>query len=343
MSADIKSAEQTDYRRVHDEAIVIDATCPLLNDFEYIDWWIEGGTTAAAPSVGGGQRAGATLKNLARWIRKTQEDSRLQLVKKASDIESAKENGKLGIIFHFQGTTPIEDDLNLVDAYKQLGVGMIQLAYNVKNPVGDGCEERTDSGLSHFGLKLIQRLNEAKIIVDCTHTGYQTTMDAIEASTAPVVFSHSNVKALQPSARNITDDQIKAAAATGGLIGMVGFPSFVSNSPHPTIDELINHIDYIVNLVGIDHVGLSFDYYHGQAGVADLATAVKGYENAIASGLWQADSYPPPPHHYPKGIDTPQTFPNLTERLLARGYNEDDTKKILGGNWLRVFRSVWGE
>ncbi len=343
MATEVQDDQIANYRRIHDEAIVIDSTCPLLNDFDYIDWWIEGGTTAAAPSVGGAERAGATLRNLGRWIRKAEEDPRILLVRKAADIERAKEAGKLGIIFHFQGTTPVEDNLDLVDAYKRLGVGMIQLAYNVKNPVGDGCEERTDCGLSNFGLKLIKRLNEAKIIVDCTHTGYKTTMEAIEASTAPVVFSHSNVKALKASARNITDDQIKAAAATGGLIGMVGFPAFVSDSPRPSLDEFINHIDYIVNLVGIDHVGLSFDYYHGQAGVADLETSQKMYDQSIASGRWQAESYPPPPYYYPAGIETPRTFPNLTKGLLERGYSEEDTKKILGGNWLRVFRAVWGE
>lgn len=340
MTAEASSA--ADYERIHREAIVIDATCPLLNEPDYIDWWIEGGTTAGAPTVGGFDGPDVTLKNLARWRRLTAHDPRLRLVTSAADIKAAKQAGQLGIIFHFQNTTPIADDLNLVEIYKQLGVGMIQLAYNEKNRVGDGCEERTDCGLSNFGMQLIKRLNEAKIVVDCTHTGYRTTMEAIEQSTAPVVFSHSNVKALKDSRRNITDDQIKAAAATGGLIGMVGFPAFVSDAPHPTLDELINHMDYVVDLVGIDHVGLAFDYFLGQAGVADQATADKIYQGALASGQWQAGSYPPPPYHYPQGIDTPRTFPNLTRRLLERGYNEEDTRKILGGNWLRVFRAVWG-
>lgn len=332
-----------DRGRTHGEAIVIDATCPLMNSHpRLIDWWIEGGVTAAAPTVGGFDGAGGTLRNLARWNKLIEQDPRLRLVRTAADIEAAKQDETFGIIYHFQGTAPVEDDLDLVPIYKQLGVGIIQLTYNVKNRVGDGCEERTDAGLSHFGVELVARLNAARIIVDCSHTGYRTTMEAIERSTAPVVFSHASVKALVPSARSITDDQIKATAATGGLIGAVGFPAFVSDARHPTLDEFINHIDYVADLVGVDHVGLGIDYFGGQAGVAEQAAADAIYADAINSGKWKPESYPPPPYHYPQGIETPQTFHNLTTRLLERGYSEDDTCKILGGNWMRVYRTVWG-
>ena len=331
-----------DFERVHRESIVIDATCPLLNDESYIPWWVEGGATAAAPTVGAFEQAGGTMRNLARWRRIIDNDDGLVLVRSAADIERAKANGQFGIIFHFQSTTPIEDDLNLVDAFKALGVGMIQLTYNTKNRVGDGAEERTNAGLSNFGVKLIERMNEAKVIVDCGHTGERTTLEAIELSTAPVVFSHANAKAIRPSRRTITDEQIKAVAETGGLVGMVGYPAFVSDSPRPTLDEFIAHIDYVVDLVGIDHVGLGIDYYQGQAGVADLETAQALYSQRLADGTWSPESYPPPPYYYPEGIETPRTLPNLTRRLLERGYSEEATKKILGGNWLRVFRAVWG-
>ena len=332
-----------DHERIHDEAIVIDAVCPLMLRRQYIDWWIEGGATAAGPTVGVFDRAGPTLRVLGDWIRAIDADPRLTLIERTADFAEVKANGKFGVLFHFQGTEPIEDDVNLIDAYKALGVGMIQLAYNIKNRVGDGCEERTDAGLSNFGLQVIERLNEARVVVDCTHTGYRTTMDAIEASTRPVVFSHSNAKAVKDSPRNITDDQIKAAAATGGLIGMVGFPAFVSASPKPTLDEFIDHIDHVVKLVGDDHVGLGLDYYWGQAPIADDEEAMRLYEEHVAAGTWRPEAYPPPPYHYPDGIATPRDLRNLTKRLLERGYGEEATKKILGGNWVRVFREVWGE
>ena len=332
-----------DHDRIHDEAIVIDAVCPLMRRRQYIDGWIEGGATAAGPTIAVFEDAGAALRVLGEWIRAIDADPRLTLIKRAADFAQAKADGRFGVFFHFQGTGPIEDDLNLVDAYKALGVGMIQLAYNVRNRVGDGCEERTDAGLSHFGLRVVERLNEARVVVDCTHTGYRTTMDAIEASSRPVVFSHSNPKAVKASPRNITDDQIRAAAATGGLIGMVGFPSFVSASPRPTLDEFIDHIDHVVRLVGDDHVGLGIDYYWIQAAFSGLEEATRLYEEFIAAGKWRPESYPPPPIHYPDGIETPRDLRNLTRRLLERGYGEEATKKILGGNWVRVFREVWGE
>ena len=334
---------ELDHDRIHDEAIVIDAVCPLMLRRQYIDWYIEGGATAAGPTVGAFERAGTTLRALGDWVRAIDRDPRLTLIKRATDFADAKAQGKLGVLFHFQGTEPIEGDVNLIDAYKALGVGMVQLAYNIKNRVGDGCEERTDAGLSNFGLKVIERLNEARVVVDCTHTGYRTTMDAIEASSRPVVFSHSNAKAVKRSPRNIADDQIKAAAGTGGLIGMVGFPAFVSASPKPTLDEFIDHIDHVVTLVGDDHVGLGLDYYWGQAPIADEEEATQIYEELVAAGTWRPEAYPPPPYHYPDGIATPRDLRNLTRRLLERGYGEEATKKILGGNWVRVFREVWGE
>ena len=332
-----------DHERIHDEAIVIDAVSPLAMRRQYIDWYIEGGATATAPTIAVFEGAGPTLRILGDWIRAIDADPRLTLVKRAADFAAAKADGKFGVLFHFQGTGPIEDDLNLIDAYKALGVGMIQLAYNIKNSVGDGCEERTDAGLSYFGLQVVERLNEARVVVDCTHTGYRTTMDAIEASTRPVVFSHSNPKAVKESARNIRDEQIKAAAATGGLIGMVGFPAFVSASPRPTLDEFIDHIDYVVKLVGDDHVGLGIDYYWIQAAFTEIEEATRLYEEFVSAGKWRPDSYPPPPIHYVDGIETPCDLRNLTRRLLERGYSEEATKKILGGNWVRVFREVWGE
>lgn len=328
---------------VHHESIVIDATCPLLREVEYADWWIEGGATAAAPTVGGSEPAGDTFRAIAHWHRIVEQDSRFRLVRSAKDVRGAKESGQFGIILHFQGTEPIENDLNLVGAYKQLGVGIIQLAYNVKNRVGDGCEERTDCGLSNFGMDLIARFNESRVIVDCSHTGYQSTLEAIEASSAPVVFSHANAKAVKPSDRTITDDQIRAVAKTGGLVGAVGFPAFVSDSTKPSLDNFIDHIDHFVNLVGIEHVGLGIDYFPGQAGVAELSTAEKAYQRAVESGRWKPRSYPPPPYHYPAGIETPRTLPNLTKRLLERGYDEEGVRKILGENWLRVYQDVWGE
>ncbi|MDF2811810.1 MAG: dipeptidase [Microvirga sp.] len=332
-----------DPTKLHRDSIVIDAVCPLLFTPGYLDLYRCGGATMVAPTVGGFSGGAAeTLRTIGRWLKLVRESDDLLLVKQAADVEGAKAEGKLGILLHFQGTEPIEDDIDLVDAYKELGVGIIQLSYNVKNRFGDGCEERTDAGLSRLGLKLIERLNQSRVIVDCSHTGYRTTMDAIEASNAPVVFSHANPRAVYASPRNIVDEQIKAVAATGGLTGIVGYPAFVSASVRPTLDAFIDHIDYVVQLVGIDHVALGIDYFEGMDPLMPLEAARQQYDSFIASGAWSAASYPPPPYHYPEGIETPDGLPNLTAGLARRGYGEADIRKILGENWLRVYRAVWG-
>ncbi len=263
------------------------------------------------------------------------------LVRQAHDIGQAKQTGRLGIYLHIQGTDPIEDNLDLVDLYKALGVGVIQLAYNVKNRVGDGSEERTDAGLSRFGVKLIERLNQAGVIVDCSHTGVRTSMDAVECSNAPVVLSHSNPRSVHDSVRNAPGELIEAVAKSGGVIGVAGYPGFVTAATRPSLDQFIAHIDALVQRVGVDHVGLGIDYYWGQAGIASDEEAMASYREGVRTGRWGA-AYPPPPHYYPAGIETPRTLPNLTRALLEKGYGESEVRKILGENWLRVMRAVWG-
>jgi membrane dipeptidase len=329
-------------KRLHQDSIVIDAVCPLvMEEPKYLEWYREGGVTALAPTVGGWESANRTMRRLAVWHRILREREDLLLLRQAQEVEEAKRSARLGIFFHLQGADPIEDDLDYVDLYKHLGVGVVQLTYNVRNRVGDGCEERTDAGLSRFGIRLIRRLNAARIIVDCSHTGLRTSLEAIDASSAPVVLSHSNVAAIHESARNVPSELIQAIARSEGLIGVAGFPAMVGSSTTPTLDDFIVHIDAIVQAVGIDHVGLGIDYYWGQAGVASDEEAAKSYQDAVREGRWSA-AYPPPPHRYPEAIETPRSLPSLTARLLSRGYGDADIRKILGGNWLRVMRHVWG-
>lgn len=327
---------------LHESSIIIDAACPLLSDEpRYLDWYREGGVTVVAPTAGGTDGARLTLNGLATWQRLLRERDDIMLVRHASDIEKAKATGRVGIYLHLQGTEPIESNLDLVDLYKVLGVGMIQLTYNIKNRVGDGCEERTDAGLSRFGLRLVERLNEARIIVDCTHTGLRTSLEAIQHSGFPVVLSHSNAAAVRPSTRNVSNELIDAIAESGGVIGICGFPAMVAAGSASSLDDFIAHIDAVVSRTGIDHVGLGIDYYSGQAAIATDEQALRVYHEATQAGLW-GSAYPPPPHHYPTGIETPRTLQNLTKRLRERGYSELDVRKILGENWLRVMRTVWG-
>src|SRR4051812_7272565 len=180
------------------KSIVIDATAPILVNDE--DWpkWHQGGVTCAFATVTA-TRGGASMPNvitsMAGWLAKIRKHSdRLQLITSVADLERTKREGKLGVVFHFQNGTPIEYDLNLLELYHRVGVRAIQLTYNVKNQIGDGCLERTNAGLSDLGIAAVKEMNRLGILVDLSHTGEQTTLDAMEASGKPCVFTHANAK-----------------------------------------------------------------------------------------------------------------------------------------------------
>jgi len=334
-----------DAKRLHDRSIVIDGTCPLLHDTAYIDWYIEGGVTIVTPSVGGPVPTQRTYDFIGHLLELIRSRDDLMLIETAQDVYHAKSQDKTGLVFHFQGTDPIGDNLNNVNLFHKLGVRIMQLTYNVDNLVGSGAQENQDNGLTDFGRQLIERCNDVGVIVDCSHTGARTTLEAIEASKQPVICSHSNSKQVfkTQSDRNINDDQVKAIAKSGGVVGVVGFPGLVSSSSRPSMDQFLQHIDHFVNIGGIDHVSLGIDYYPGQHPVADEKEALRIFEETVAAGLWTGPDYPRPPHIYPEGIETPRTMPRLTEALLDHGYSEENTQKILGLNLIRVYREVWGQ
>ncbi len=171
-------------------------------------------------------------------------------------------------------------------------------------------------------------MNKLGMVVDLSHVGYKTSMEAMEASESPVIFSHSNAWKVSPSKRNIKDDQIKALAKKKGVIGVVNYPGFVKWE-NPTLNDLLDHVDYIANLAGTDHIGIGFDFSEP----GDLESyKYWGYD---------PDTYLIPPWDHPKGLEDISKAPNFTQGLIDRGYPEKDIKKILGENFLRVYKEVW--
>lgn len=330
----------------HKKAILIDATCPLATIEKYLQNYREGGVTVIAATVGFGIPQIGTLQftmhNLGQWFDRFRNNpDKLLHVTSVEDIYRAKKENKLGVIYHFQASLPFEDNINNIEIYYRLGVRICQLCYNTKDLIGCGCAEEIDTGLTPFGEKAIAELNRLGIVVDCAHTGYRTTMEAIEVSKAPVIISHGNARALCDTRRNLPDDIIKAIALNGGVIGINGYPAFVANKTRPTLDDYLDHVDYMAKLVGVEHICIGMDYYEYQAGVMDDDTAKMTYDFLISSGAWKPEEYPPPPWYYPDGIEMPEKLSNLTTGLLKRGYSEKDVENILGLNIIRVFREVW--
>ena len=261
----------------------------------------------------------------------------------SEDLRTAKREGKFGIFYHFQGPTPLGWDMDRVWYHKEFGLGVLQMAYNTRNPYANGITERVDGGLSIMGQKLVKTCNEARVIVDVSHTGAKSAMDTIDACSEPVIMSHANARGQIESPRNVSDDLIKAIAATGGFVGAVAYPAFVSKNKKPTMDDMVAMIDYTVQLVGPDHVTMGLDYDATTYGVMPEEKIEGIYKLMVSSGAWDPSAYPPPPYYYPEGMELPNTLYNLTGALLARGYSEEDLAKIWSGNWMRVMDKVWGD
>lgn len=327
---------------VYKDSIVIDLTCPALRERpDVVGDWHGAGVTVVAPTLATNHDPQTTLLTLARWHRIIRDDARLTHIRTVADIHTAKKSQRLGILFAFQNTEPIGTNLDLLHAYHALGLRLLQLTYNRQNYVGSGCEEPNDAGLSRFGQALVETCNELGIVVDCSHTGKRTTLDAIAASRSPVIVSHANAYGVHPSRRNLDDDLLRAIAGCGGVVGLNCFPAFIGSSATPTVAELVQHAAYIADLVGPQHVALGLDYFHLIDSYASVQDAQAFYADAVANGVWHPDQYPPPPWHYPKGMEKVSGLPKLVDELAKRGFSDSEIRGVLGEHALRVFDAVW--
>ena len=290
-----------------------------------------GGVDLAVPTVATHENPGEGLKRVGEWRRWLAEEEGVFHVASPTDLDRLGE-GRLGVAFHFQNTTPVGDDLDLVEAYRDLGVRMIQLTYNDRNAVGGGCMDPHDGGLSAFGRELIGEMNQLGIVVDLSHTGDRTTLEAIEASSVPTVFSHSNVRRLFDHPRNITDQQIRAVAERGGLVGVNAVASFLrADGKGANLSDLLDHIDYLVEMIGPDQVCLGLDFWSGPE---------VDFEEWNRAGRWSADDLSEYVD-WPRHIAGPGHFPRLRQGLTARGHSTGDIAAIMGDNWARIFRQLW--
>lgn len=315
------------------DALVWDNTLPWGPDYADRETWPRfhrAGIDLISLTVMGPEALlDGTVRQIARVRAAIQaQPGRFALCGTADDILAAKAAGKLGLIFNLQETNMLEGRLEMVQAYYDLGVRHMLLAYNARNHVGDGCGERTDGGLSRWGLEVVAEMNRVGMLVDGTHTGYRTTMDAMAACTAPFIFSHCNAHAVYPHYRNIRDDQIKACAATGGVIGLNGLGEFLDDDTAASA-SIFRHLDHMVQLVGAGHVGLGLDYVRNEKRFWDWVR-----DNAH---MWPAG----PNDRAGSAFAQPEQVEELTEMMLKAGYPEESVRGILGGNWLRVAQQVW--
>ena len=295
-----------------------------------LEKWREAGVSYLSVNVGYDVRPWQNTVNTLASFRtqlNTMSDDYL-LAKSVKDIDRARAEGKLAISFDIEGMESLNGNTDMVSLYYDLGVRQMLFAYNLNNRAGGGCHDK-DVGLTEFGRDVIKHMNHVGMLVDCSHSAYSTTMDAMEISTDPVIFSHSNARALVDHERNIVDAQIKACASTGGVVGINGIGLFLGGTIDPVV--FVDHIVYVSDLVGSEYVGLGLDYAD-EAEAEDIADVFEANAD-----FWPKRQY----KDSIGGFMSPDKLPRVSELLSSRGFSAAEIAGIMGKNFRRVAEEVW--
>jgi membrane dipeptidase len=271
----------------------------------------------------------ATLAAFRHWI--LAHDSEFAIVGTAAEVRAAMAGGRMAVTFDIEGMNALDGRIEMVDLYHRLGVRQMLVAYNRNNQAGGGCHDE-DIGLTPFGRAVIDEMNRLGMFVDVTHCSYRTSMEAMERSTQPVIFSHSNARAVCDHERNIRDEQIRACARKGGIIGVVGVSLFLGSDEHGA-EALANHVDYLLEVAGPRHVGIGLDYsfpMRDSASTGELFRANPGF--------WPPERGYDVPH---VRFVPPARLLEMTDILLRRGHPDEVVLDVLGGNFLRLAGEIW--
>lgn len=323
---------------LHNDAIIIDGLEICNWSRSVFEDMRRGGLTAVNCTCSVWEGISGSLDNIAQWKKWFRENDDLILqVYTAADIRRAKKEGKTGIYLGWQNSWGIEDRLDYLQIFKELGVGAIQLTYNTRNLVGTGCWESTDAGLSDFGREVVDEMNRVGILVDLSHVGAATSHDAITHSKKPVAYTHCAPAGLFEHPRNKTDEQIRFIADKGGFVGFASYPPFMAQQGKTTVDDCVTTLDYMINLAGEDSVGMGTDFTQDQdEAFFDYLSLDKGYARRLVP------KKPGGIVTMPEGLRKIGDFPNLTATMQKRGWPETRIRKVMGENWLRFLEEVWG-
>jgi microsomal dipeptidase-like Zn-dependent dipeptidase len=279
------------------------------------------------------------MERMIRWRRFYESSGKFLLGLKPGDAERARKQGKTAMFIAWQDIGPLEGRIDLLDAFYDLGLRVVQPTYQRRSLAGDGCGERNPAGLSLFGIELVRRCNKLGIGLDVSHVSEPTTLDMVAFSDAPVLATHVCASGVNQNIRNKTDREIKEIAAKGGLIGVVGKSGFLRSDgleKGTTLEDYVDHIAYICDLVGPNHVCIGTD-------IADERKYSKAFllefnrnfpENKLVDETMKLELI------HPADLQSPRYLGNITEALLRRQFAEDDVRKIIGGNAERVIARI---
>src|SRR5687768_18277692 len=331
---------------LHKKSIVIDGCSFFLRG--YNDRVASGGLTAinfTVPDVFAD--APDAFRAVREYYEVARRDPKVIIVRSVADIERAKAEGKLGAILGTQNSRFLGTELVLVEMFARLGIRVVQLTYNERNFAGDGWMEPNDAGLSFYGRALIKELARCGIVLDLSHIGRRTIKEAIAASEGQVVVKHAGLKKFDDHGRTVTDDEMKKIAATGGVVGVTSFGSFNwrGDNKRPAIGLFLEALEYAIDVPVLDHVGIGTDSVVEPGGypqkVRDHAAMTYGpYSDKQVdySRRFRAATPGLPTDDHLEGFRSMEHLPRVTQGLLDRGYKEEDVQKVLGANFLRVFR-----
>lgn len=263
------------------------------------------------------------LAHYRHWIRRYPR----QFALPETPADLTKLGRRLGIFFDIEGGVALDGQLSLVEMYRDLGVRWMLMVYNKNNALGGGCMD-VDRGLTRFGRQVVTEMERVGMTVCCSHAGFRTTMDIVRHATKPVIFSHSNPLGVWSHKRNVRDAALRAIASTGGVVGINGIGLFLGRNDTSS-ESFANHVEYVAQTIGIDHVGLGLDYTFDSA---EVDAYVKAHPEMF-----------PPSEGFAEGIRMvpPEQIRDIAAVLARRGYTLADLRKVLGGNFMRVARATW--
>jgi microsomal dipeptidase-like Zn-dependent dipeptidase len=323
---------------MHSELIVIDG-------LQYSNWnraifkqLHEGGVTMVHATIVYHEQIRETLLRISEWNKLFEQNADLIMpVKSAADIVLAKKRGKVGVMFGAQNCSPIEDDIGMIEVMRELNLMIMQLTYNNQSLLACGCYEANDSGVTRFGKQAILEMNRVGMIIDMSHSGEKSTLDAIEISQRPIVISHANPNSFHEAKRNKSDKVLTALAESGGLLGFSLYPFHLKNGPNCTLTEFCDMIAKTADLMGVDKLGIGTDLCQNQP-LSILEWMRNGRwskQMDYGEGNKSNADWPKPLSWFKDSRD----FPNLTNGLLERGFNKREVAQIMGGNWLNFFEN----
>jgi membrane dipeptidase len=267
------------------------------------------------------------LQALDCWHAELEESDAWRLVLEAGDFGRAARDGRVAVVFGFEGAMPIDDDLGLLRMFHRLGIRSIGLTWNGRNLLGDGVSVGSGGGLTAYGRAAIGEMNRLGIVIDVSHMSDEGIRDTIEASAAPIIASHSNARSVCDHPRNLTDELALGIARRGGVVGLHMMSRFLRPAGPATLDDLLDHVDHLVSLVGPEHVGLGPD-------------CMEQWPLETYRELWAGTEASRLEFVYPPEFDSLAKCPNVTRGLVARGYDDATVRGIMGDNFLRVFETV---